>query len=33
MLLCPITEGAQNMVRSALGKVARVGRTASIVFG
>src|ERR687893_2635993 len=33
LLLRSITEGAQDMVRSALGKVAWVGRTASMVFG
>jgi hypothetical protein len=33
LLLRPTTEGAQNMVRSALSKVAWVGRTASMVFG
>ncbi len=33
MLLRPTTEGEENMVRSALSKVAWVGRTASMVFG
>ena len=33
LLLRPTIQGAENMIRSALGKVAWVGRTASMVFG